>query len=92
MIASVTVRFMDCRSLVGIGFSGRVVGLLHVRSLDASLSVRGIHLKNDAVALICREEGGMHVVRLLHTEGSVLPFMSCSVNWMLMAATLSIKN
>lgn len=45
----------------------------------------------ELLVLISREEGGMCEVRLLHTEGVVTPFMSSSVNWLLMAATLLIK-
>lgn len=83
VIAAVTVGAMDCRRLDGIGSSGHVVGRLHVRSLDTSLSVRGVNEVNDAVGLLHVEEVWF---------GLTTSFTIGSVNWLLMAATLSTKN
>lgn len=43
MIAAVTVGAMNCRSLDGVDSNEHVIGRLHVKSLDTSLSERGVN-------------------------------------------------
>jgi len=78
--AAVTVGAMDWNRLVGMGSSSHVVGQLHVRSLDTQLSVRGVNEENDAVGLLHAD---------FVVQGSCV---DSSVNCLLKAATLSIKN
>ena len=84
MTAAVTVGAMDWNRLVGTGSSGHVVGQLHVRSLDTLLSVKGVNAENDAVELLHAE-----LVAHMSREGSS---GSSSVNCLLIAAFLSVKN
>jgi len=82
--AAVTVGAMDWNRLVGTGSSGHVVGRLHMRSLDTQLSVRGGNEENDAVGRL-HAELVAHMFRAGSGVGS-------SVNCLLIAATLSVKN
>ena len=78
--AAVTVGAVGWNRLVGTGSSGHVVGRLHVRSLAALLSVRGVNEENDAVGLL-------HAKLVAQGSG-----VASSVNCLLIAATLSVKN
>ena len=84
VIAGVIVGAMDCKRLVGIGSRGHVVGRLQVRSLDTSISVRGLNEANVAAGLLQSE-----VLPLVY--GPVVAFAVGSENCLLMAATLSLK-
>lgn len=47
--AAVTMEAMELTKFVGTGSCRRVVGQIHVGSLDTLLSVRGLNEENEAV-------------------------------------------
>ena len=84
MTAVVTIVAMDWNRLIGTGSSGLIVGRLHMRSLDTELSVRGVNEENYTVGLLHAD-----LVAHISREGSGV---GSSVNCLLIAATLSVKN
>lgn len=73
----VMMRAIVCRRVVGIGSDGHVVGQVRVKSVDNSISARGINEQNG---------GREHVVGCLHV--GLMGFLE---NWQLITANFSVE-